>query len=402
MDKKTIFALVLITALLAPLSGHGEMPGAQDLLVKASGPAIYYYASDGKRYVFPNERIYKSWFTDFSGVVMITDEELASIPIGGNVTYRPGIRLIKIESDPKVYAVAQGGILRWITNEQVAKDLYGADWSKLVDDIEVTLFVNYKEGEQLDCACDYDPLTVATEVMTINADKGIEADENTRLSDTVVPEKKKLWGEMTPEEQQEYLIQFTLDDINSTRADYGKAPLVLNDELTAIAFAHSMDMSLNIGDMSHDGSLGEQAHERIKQGKVPDFDNPGQFKYLPYPEYIGWSGENVGRRYIYDFGGNVEAAISDQHDWFMDEPDGEFNHRTTMLSSMAPFTEVGIGVYLDEDGVIWITEDFISRTQSVEPVEDTVDTGTVDTGTVDETVPDDEPASACGTQTCAV
>ncbi|MSR85530.1 hypothetical protein EXS71_03810, partial [Candidatus Uhrbacteria bacterium] len=33
-------------------------------LVKASGPAVYYYAADQKRYVFPNEKSYWSWYKD--------------------------------------------------------------------------------------------------------------------------------------------------------------------------------------------------------------------------------------------------------------------------------------------------------------------------------------------------
>lgn len=360
----TIATIFIAGLALLPLTARAQMPGARDVLVKASGPAVYYYAENGRRYVFPNERIYYSWFSDFAGVIELTDEELASIPIGGNVTYRPGMRLIKIQSDPKVYAVAPGGVLRWIETEQAAKDLYGMDWSKLVDDVDVSLFVNYSIGEPLACACGYDPESVAAEANSINADKGIDTTVNTRLSDTSIPDKKIDLSELSEEDREDHLVQFALDHINSVRAEYDKPPLLLNDQLTEIALAHSMDMAFNIKEMSHDGSMGEEAHERIKQGKVPDIDNPGQYKYLPYPEYIGWSGENVGRRYLGYFGGDAEAAIIDQHEWFMDEPDGEFNHRTTMLSSMAPFTEVGIGLYIHND-VIWITEDFISRTRTV-------------------------------------
>lgn len=387
---------VFAAALLAlPLAGAAEMPGARDLLVKATGPAVYYYAEDGKRYVFPNERVYYSWFTDFSGIVMLTDEELASIPIGGNVTYRPGIRLVKIESDPKVYAVASGGVLRWIEDEQTAKDLYGRDWNKLVDDVDVALFVNYAIGDSLACACGYLPETAAAQATSINADKGIETTANTRLSDTAVPEKKIDLNDLTEEGQRAYLAESALEDINRIRADYGKAPLVLSDQLTEIALAHSMDMALNLREMSHEGSLGEQAHERIKQGKVPDFDDPGRFRYLPYPEYIGWSGENVGLRYLGDFGGDPEAAVADQHEWFMDEPDGEFNHRTTMLSSMVPFTEVGIGIYIYNDAV-WITEDFISRTRTVTPEIEDENTENIETEQPVETT----GAAGCGTDAC--
>ncbi|MEA3249417.1 MAG: hypothetical protein U9Q03_03605 [Patescibacteria group bacterium] len=365
-EQIIITTLAAIAILLLPHGGNAQLPGARDVLVKASGPALYYYAEDGKRYVFPNERVYFSWFSDFSGIVEISGEELASIPIGGNVTYRPGIRLIKIQSDPKVYAIAPGGVLRWIENEQTAKDLYGVEWNKHVDDVGVAYFINYTMGESLDCACGYHPITVAAQANSINADKGIEVTHNTRLADTAVPNKKIDLNELTEQDQREYLVQFSLNHINSIRADHEKPPLILNDMLTEIALAHSMDMAFNIKEMSHEGSLGEQAHERIKEGKVPDSENPGEFKTLPYPDGIGWSGENVGRRYTGYFDGDVEAAIIDQHEWFMDEPDGEFNHRTTMLSSMAPFTEIGIGLYLHND-VVWITEDFISRSVSYAP-----------------------------------
>src|SRR4030042_1253399 len=48
-------------------------------LIKASTPAVYYYAADGGRYVFPNEKTFKTWYVDFSTVKTITDAELAAI-----------------------------------------------------------------------------------------------------------------------------------------------------------------------------------------------------------------------------------------------------------------------------------------------------------------------------------
>lgn len=394
----SIFAALLLAL---PLAGNAELPGARDVLVKASGPAVYYYAEDGKRYVFPNEHVYYSWFTDFSGVIELTDEELASLPIGGNITYRPGMRMVKIQSDPRVYAIAPGGVLRWIETEQVAHDLYGRDWSRLVDDVDVALFVNYTMGESLNCTCGYHPVNIVAQMTSINADKGIDITDNTRLSDTLVPEWKPDLNELSEQDLREYLVQFTLNDINRIRADFDKPPLILNDDLTAIALAHSMDMAYNIKEMAHEGSLGEEAHERIKQGKVPDLDKPGEFKHIPYPEFIGWSGENVGRRYLGDFSGDAEAAIVDQHDWFMDEPDGEFNHRTTMLSSMAPFTEVGIGIFIHND-VIWMTEDFISRTVGYTPPEEPVAEEPVEDESAETELTTGEEEETCVTDTCPI
>jgi hypothetical protein len=121
-------------------------------LIKASGPAVYYYASDAKRYVFPNEKTYFSWYMNFNSVRTITDSELASIMIGGNVTIRPGTNLVKITTDPKVYAVAPNGVLRWIESEAIAITLYGASWASRVVDVPDGFFVNYSVGSSISTA----------------------------------------------------------------------------------------------------------------------------------------------------------------------------------------------------------------------------------------------------------
>lgn len=118
-------------------------------LLKASGPAVYYYAGDGKRYVFPNEKTYFSWYNDFSSVKTISDAELASITIGGNVTIRPGTKLVKIQTDPKVYAVTKCGTLHWIESETIAKNLYGDAWATRVVDVPDAFFVNYSIGSSV-------------------------------------------------------------------------------------------------------------------------------------------------------------------------------------------------------------------------------------------------------------
>ncbi|MBI4133470.1 hypothetical protein HY478_02545, partial [Candidatus Uhrbacteria bacterium] len=115
----------------------------------ASFSAVYYCGADGKRYVFPNERIYHSWFTDFSGVVTVSDSTLASILLGGVVLYQPGDRMVKIESDNKVYAVAPGGLLRWVTTEAIAASLYGLNWNTRIDDVPVSFWSRYSFGPDI-------------------------------------------------------------------------------------------------------------------------------------------------------------------------------------------------------------------------------------------------------------
>jgi hypothetical protein len=122
-------------------------PGA--LIKSSTSAAVYYCGADGRRYVFPNDKVYFSWYADFSEVKMITETNLAQIRLGGNVTYRPGVKLIKIQTDPKVYAVAPGGVLRWVTSPEIAATLYGANWVKQVDDVSDAFFVNYTVGDSI-------------------------------------------------------------------------------------------------------------------------------------------------------------------------------------------------------------------------------------------------------------
>ncbi len=114
-----------------------------NLFRTASFSAVYYCGGDGKRYVFPNEKIYFSWYADFSGVTFVSDETMASVMIGGNVTYKPGVRMIKVESDPKTYLVSRGGRLRHVTTEAIATTLYGANWNTKIDDLPVGFFTDY-------------------------------------------------------------------------------------------------------------------------------------------------------------------------------------------------------------------------------------------------------------------
>jgi hypothetical protein len=115
-------------------------------LIKGSLDAVYYCGADGRRYVFPNAKTYFSWYADFSNVIIMSDAALAQIPLGNNVTYRPGVTMVKIQTDPKVYTVSRGGVIRWVQDEQIAAKLYGPDWNQHIDDINDAFFVDYLVG----------------------------------------------------------------------------------------------------------------------------------------------------------------------------------------------------------------------------------------------------------------
>ncbi len=150
LSRQAVIAFVAFTTILwsvglAFLPFQAKAASAGDL-IKASGSALYYYAGNGKRYVFPTEAVYKTWYADFNNVKTITDAELSAITIGGNVVMRPGTYLVKIMTDAKVYAVEPSGVLRWVETEAVAKSLWGTGWASMVRDVADTLFTNYTTG----------------------------------------------------------------------------------------------------------------------------------------------------------------------------------------------------------------------------------------------------------------
>ncbi|MEK7655058.1 MAG: hypothetical protein AAB386_00020 [Patescibacteria group bacterium] len=155
MKLRTLLLGLLMMSMFMTAPVHAATLSPGDL-IKASGPSVYYYAQDGKRYVFPTEKTYFTWYSDFSSVKTVTDSELAALMIGGNVTYRPTVKLVKITTDPKVYAVGPYKQLRWIKTEALATELYSSAWATVVEDIPDTFFINYMLGTDISVAADFD------------------------------------------------------------------------------------------------------------------------------------------------------------------------------------------------------------------------------------------------------
>lgn len=178
-----VSALIASLAMtFAPIASHAAVTTAFSPgdLIKGSGQTVYYFATDGYRYVFPNAKTYFTWYTDFSGVKQIPDGMLGAIPLArSNVTYRPGKKMVKITTDPKVYVVDRGGILRHVASEQLAQTLYGLNWKNVIEDVPDPFFVNYKVGTDIQTAGDYQPGNVSTLTTTIAQDKQLDETKTT-------------------------------------------------------------------------------------------------------------------------------------------------------------------------------------------------------------------------------
>ncbi|MFA5130342.1 MAG: Ig-like domain-containing protein [Patescibacteria group bacterium] len=130
--------------------------------------AVYYYGSDCKRHAFPNERVYMTWYSNFNQVSSISASLMSGIPLGSNVTYRPGVKMVKFTTLNKVYAVTRGGVLRWVTTEALARQFYGSAWNKYIDDISDVFYGNYKFGNDISASGDYSPSNETSNAPTVD------------------------------------------------------------------------------------------------------------------------------------------------------------------------------------------------------------------------------------------
>ncbi|MFZ6014955.1 MAG: cupredoxin domain-containing protein [Patescibacteria group bacterium] len=170
----SLASLSMIAGTMLPVAAKAQTFNPGTLIKGQSFSAVYYFAEDGKRYVFPNEKTYFTWYENFDNVLTIDDRTLGTIPIGGNVTYRPGRKMVKITTDPKVYAVDRGGVLRHVASEELAETLYNINWSQQIDDVPDAFFINYKMGSAIETSAMFKPADVMNATKTISENKGFD------------------------------------------------------------------------------------------------------------------------------------------------------------------------------------------------------------------------------------
>ena len=75
--------MVTVLAMSVVVAPNANAAASAGDLIKMDGlSSVYYLGADGKRYVFPNEATYFSWYGDFSSVKTIPQSELESYPSG--------------------------------------------------------------------------------------------------------------------------------------------------------------------------------------------------------------------------------------------------------------------------------------------------------------------------------
>lgn len=166
----TFVALASEVAYVAP-SGQGLSPvtGKLENITAVAGgnyikspsfSTVYYVTGKFTRRPFMDGQTFFTWQDSFTGVKTVTDATLSALPLEGAMLPKPGVVLVKIQSDPKTYAVTANPddafkpTLRWVASEAVAKELYGVAWASYVIDVPPTLFPRFSFGASIEKASD--------------------------------------------------------------------------------------------------------------------------------------------------------------------------------------------------------------------------------------------------------
>ena len=111
--------------------------------------SIYFVDEDGKRRPFWDTNAFFSYADSFDEVSWVTDATLSTLEMGDPMLPQPGSVLVKIQSDPKVYAIDEGNVLRWVPDEDTANNVYGLSWADYVIDLDASTFARFSIGNNM-------------------------------------------------------------------------------------------------------------------------------------------------------------------------------------------------------------------------------------------------------------
>lgn len=152
-------------AAFVPLVAHAEVcPTLEvgDLLKAQTGSAVYVLNADLEAAYFPHSSVYFTWFEDYSGIVTLSADCFDNYEAAKGVNYMPGTYLVTRVETPTVYAVLPGNMAAPIASEEVARALYGDNWTSLVRDVHTFHWINYTVTDGISSAVPHNGMLVST------------------------------------------------------------------------------------------------------------------------------------------------------------------------------------------------------------------------------------------------
>lgn len=142
---------VLLSIFLKPGVVSATSYDVGSLIKLSNKPTIYYVASDKMKYAIPNEVTFKSWYSNFAGVKVVSSADFNSFKTSKSlVTIHPVKQLVKFPDNSKIYVVDSGATLRWLVDEATAKKYFGDAWYKTIVVLPQGDATNYSFGSDID------------------------------------------------------------------------------------------------------------------------------------------------------------------------------------------------------------------------------------------------------------
>lgn len=153
---------VLPTTSVFPTTARSPVTGKEEPVTQVatggfirspSFSTVYYVTSDFTRRPFFDVATFRTYGT-FAQVKTVTDATLPLMPLAAPMLPKPGTVLVKIQSDPRTFAVTEPGtdgkpVLRYIPSEAEAIRLCGASWAQYVIDLPPTLWNRFAFGQDV-------------------------------------------------------------------------------------------------------------------------------------------------------------------------------------------------------------------------------------------------------------
>lgn len=123
--------------------------------IRGQSSSSVYAVIEKDRYIVPDTNTYFTYRDSFDDIETVADTDLKSYSLKGVVLPNAGVVLVKIQSDPRVYALQTNGDeqfsprLREITSESVAVSMYGTNWADYVIDVSPTFFTKFTSGSKI-------------------------------------------------------------------------------------------------------------------------------------------------------------------------------------------------------------------------------------------------------------
>ncbi len=194
-------------------SAHPRLEVKAGDYVRTSGSNTVYMMSTGSNGAFIirpflSAQIFFTYETTFDSILTLPNEQMALYPVGTPVLPKAGVTLIKFEGNEQVYMTQDAGssitVLRWITTEEVAEQMYGELWKEYVLDVPLSLMNKYVIGEPVERMMSVDQSLLkkrddlrayeASMTMSARASRVAGAVSERYIDPSVLPEKLLKWG----------------------------------------------------------------------------------------------------------------------------------------------------------------------------------------------------------------